>query len=221
MGYDVVLSDKFGSVDHISFATKAEASAFAQNYRKGVYSLEDGVIKDIKIELVNNRPDLSLSANTPLSKPLSNPVQGSVGALNLPDKSIGQGDGKLGSPRAGGRTHKGIDIAAPEGTPVHPVLDGTVIFSDKGSNMEGYKVKVRHMDGTLSIYMHLTGKKMPKKGDQVTTKDQIGEVGRTGNVPEGAQTHLHLQTYNKAGNLVVPNIPQPAPTENQPNTPLP
>ena len=50
--YDVVLYNKFGSVTHHPFQTKAAADQFAAAYRQGVYSLQDGVIKKIEVNRV-------------------------------------------------------------------------------------------------------------------------------------------------------------------------
>jgi murein DD-endopeptidase MepM/ murein hydrolase activator NlpD len=140
-------------------------------------------------------------------------VQGSDGTLNVADPAVGQGDGRFGAPRAGGRSHRGIDIPAPVGTPVRVVQDGQVVFSDRGSDMEGYKVKVRHADGSVSVYMHLDGSRMPSVGQRVSAGTVIGAVGRTGNTPAGAQPHLHLQVYGPDGELHVPNIQKVSPLE--------
>jgi hypothetical protein len=48
--YDVVFDNKWGSVTHHEFATKQEAEKFAAEYRKSVYSLEDGTLKKIEIK---------------------------------------------------------------------------------------------------------------------------------------------------------------------------
>lgn len=154
----------------------------------------------------SNRPDLAVPGSPPLSDPIRNPVQGSNGVLNPANPAVGQGDGRFGAPRAGGRSHRGIDIPAAVGTPVHPVKDGTVIFSGPGSRAEGYKVKVRHADGSVSVYMHLDGQRMPQIGQRVDVNTVIGAVGRTGNVPPDAQPHLHLQVYGPDGDVVVPNL---------------
>jgi len=161
------------------------------------------------------RPDLNVDPNAKVSPPIRNPIQGSFSYITHRNPEVGQGDGRFAAHRGGGkdgdRPHKGIDIAAPLGTPVHPVGEGKVIFSgeDEKDPNAGYKVKVQHKDGSVSIYMHLNGARLPKKGDRVTTNVVIGEVGNTGNAPKGpgAQSHLHLQLYGPDGKtLLVPNI---------------
>jgi murein DD-endopeptidase MepM/ murein hydrolase activator NlpD len=53
------------------------------------------------------------------------------------------------------RPHHGIDYAAPEGTPIWAVADGTVIHRDRAGGF-GNLVKIRHADGYVSYYGHLS-----------------------------------------------------------------
>lgn len=144
---------------------------------------------------------LTMDESAPRSRPIRNPIHTSTGALNPAKPRVGQGDGRFGAPRAGGRTHRGIDI----GTPVHPVQPGRVTFSGSRGRA-GNEVKLQHPDGTTSIYMHLNGQRMPPIGRRVTPSDTIGQVGRSGNVPTGADSHLHLQILGRDGRWLVPNI---------------
>jgi murein DD-endopeptidase MepM/ murein hydrolase activator NlpD len=78
------------------------------------------------------------------------------------------------------RPHRGIDYAAPIGTPVWSVADGVVIErSWKGGN--GNLVQVQHENGYVSSYAHLSryadGLRV---GDRVEQKQVIGYVGQTG-----------------------------------------
>ncbi|MBI5682875.1 MAG: peptidoglycan DD-metalloendopeptidase family protein [Deltaproteobacteria bacterium] len=86
------------------------------------------------------------------------------------------------------RFHRGIDIAAQEGTSVHPAMDGVVIFSGE---KEGYGniVEIRHDNGYLTRYAH-NQKNMVKEGDRVTTSDIIAAVGKTG---RATGPHLHFE----------------------------
>src|SRR5262249_52284812 len=133
-----------------------------------------------------------------------NPIQRSDGTVSPAVPWLRQGDGRFGSGRDGGRFHQGIDIPAPVGTRVHPVNFGKVEFSGWGNANEGYKVRIRHPDGSSSSYMHLDGALLPKEGARVAPWDVIGRVGTTGNVPPGGQPHLHLQVYDSHGTLLIP-----------------
>ncbi len=78
------------------------------------------------------------------------------------------------------RPHTGVDYAAPRGTPVVAVGDGTVIMAAyKGGG--GNSVKVKHNGNYTTGYLHLSryGKGI-KKGVKVTQGQVIGYVGSTG-----------------------------------------
>lgn len=78
------------------------------------------------------------------------------------------------------RPHLGIDYAAPSGTPVSAVADGTVSFSGwKGGN--GRLVVLRHASGYESTYGHLSRfAKGIRSGRRVSQGDVIAYVGSSG-----------------------------------------
>ena len=78
------------------------------------------------------------------------------------------------------RPHQGIDYAAPTGTPVSAVADGTVTFAGwKGGN--GRLVMLKHGGGYLTTYGHLSRfAKGAKRGRRVSQGDVIGYVGSSG-----------------------------------------
>ncbi|MCB9889533.1 MAG: M23 family metallopeptidase [Planctomycetes bacterium] len=140
------------------------------------------------------------------SQPVCNPVRGSRGTLNRRAPSRGQGGGTFGAPRTGGRTHNGIDIRSRPGTGVHSVRPGRVIFSGRGRGGTGNAVVVRHRNGSSSHYYHLQGSHQPRTGTTVRGGQRIGTVGRTGNVPRRADTHLHFELRNSRGRPVEPRL---------------
>lgn len=78
------------------------------------------------------------------------------------------------------RPHFGIDYAAPVGTPVWAVADGTVIFRGRAGGF-GRLVKVRHTNGYVSYYAHLSRfEKGLHVGKVVRQKEVIGYVGSSG-----------------------------------------
>ncbi len=78
------------------------------------------------------------------------------------------------------RPHHGIDYAAPEGTPIWAVADGTVIHTGRAGGF-GNLVKIRHSDGYVSYYGHLSRYAGGiAKGQRVRQKQVIGYVGHTG-----------------------------------------
>ena len=78
------------------------------------------------------------------------------------------------------RPHHGIDYAAPTGTPVWAVADGTVVYRARMGGF-GNLVKIRHRTGVESLYAHLSRyAKNLKVGQTVRQKQVIGYVGSTG-----------------------------------------
>jgi len=78
------------------------------------------------------------------------------------------------------RPHHGIDYAAPLGTPVFAVASGEVIY-DGWAGGFGNLVKIRHADGYVSYYGHLSRfAEGLHPGQPVSQKQVIGYVGSTG-----------------------------------------
>jgi murein DD-endopeptidase MepM/ murein hydrolase activator NlpD len=78
------------------------------------------------------------------------------------------------------RPHFGVDYAAPAGTPVVAVGDGTVITRGWGGG-GGNTIKIRHDNGCMTGYMHLKGfAKGVSLGGRIQQGELIGWVGSTG-----------------------------------------
>lgn len=78
------------------------------------------------------------------------------------------------------KAHTGVDYAAPMGTPVHALGDGTVLSAGWGGG-GGNTVKIRHNSVYTTAYLHLRGfAKGIKAGVRVHQGDVIGYVGSTG-----------------------------------------
>ncbi|MDI7260258.1 MAG: M23 family metallopeptidase [Thermodesulfobacteriota bacterium] len=76
--------------------------------------------------------------------------------------------------------HYGVDYAAPSGTPVWAVADGTVVSCGWGGGF-GKQVVIRHPNGYMTYYGHLSGYGPGiRKGVRVNQKQVIGYVGSTG-----------------------------------------
>jgi murein DD-endopeptidase MepM/ murein hydrolase activator NlpD len=86
------------------------------------------------------------------------------------------------------RAHKGVDYAAPVGTPVRTVGDGTVDFAG-WQNGYGNVVQIQHSNERSTLYAHLSRIEV-KKGQRVEQGQQIGAVGMTGWT---TGPHLHFE----------------------------
>src|SRR5215470_10397998 len=86
------------------------------------------------------------------------------------------------------RSHQGIDIKAPTGTPIHAAAAGTVVFSGRESSY-GRTVKIAHSNGLSTVYAHNSAN-FVKSGDKVKTGAVIGAVGHTGHA---TTNHLHFE----------------------------
>ena len=108
------------------------------------------------------------------------------------------GSGEMGWPLDGGwisdtfisdRNHKGLDIAANEGTDIYAAADGVVISAGWNSGGYGYMVQIDHLNGYQTVYGHMSS--VFAVENQTVTKGQlIGAVGDTGN---SYGSHLHFE----------------------------
>lgn len=105
------------------------------------------------------------------------------------------------------RPHLGVDYAAPAGTPVSTVGDGTVIFAGrKGPN--GNLVIVRHPNGYTTSYGHLARiKKGIRRRAEVRQGDVIGTVGSTG-LSTGPHLDYRIRRNGTFLNPLAVNLPR-------------
>ena len=79
------------------------------------------------------------------------------------------------------RPHLAIDYAAPIGTPISTIGDGTVIYAGWDNNGYGNYIKIRHPNNYITAYGHLSRfAKGLKNGEKVKQGEIIGYVGSTG-----------------------------------------
>lgn len=84
--------------------------------------------------------------------------------------------------------HQGVDFAAPQGTPVVAVADGTVVHAGRNGGY-GNLVVVDHGGGVTTYYAHLSAFSV-QEGGKVERGQEIGQVGSTG---RSTGPHLHYE----------------------------
>lgn len=97
-------------------------------------------------------------------------------------------------------SHRGIDMAwnskqGGKNVPVYAVDDGVVYSTkdnDKSGKSWGNFVKIKHNDGTYTLYAHLRDGIKVKTGQKVKQGDQVGNMGNTG---KSGGNHLHYEVY--------------------------
>lgn len=95
--------------------------------------------------------------------------------------------------RRNGHPHDGIDISAPEGTPIYAAADGRVIYSGDGVRGYGNLIIIKHEGFYATVYAH-NSENLVEKGDFVEKGQMIGRVGQTG---RASGPHLHFEVrYN-------------------------
>lgn len=86
--------------------------------------------------------------------------------------------------------HKGVDIAAPHGSPIYAAADGVVVES-AWSYSKGNYIVIRHDSNYETAYFHMS-KRMVETGKTVQAGDRIGSEGNTG-ISFGP--HLHFEVH--------------------------
>lgn len=88
------------------------------------------------------------------------------------------------------RYHTGVDLTAPNGTPIRAAGPGVVVASDGGS-WAGNHVVILHADGSRTLYAHMSAK-VVQPGTLVHAGQLIGYVGMTG---RAFGYHCHFEYY--------------------------
>jgi murein DD-endopeptidase MepM/ murein hydrolase activator NlpD len=110
--------------------------------------------------------------------PVIGPISGVFGSQRILN-------GKPKSP------HRGVDVAAPEGTPVDAMLAGVVTVAALDMYFTGGTVMVDHGHGLQSLYAHLSSVDV-EVGKMLRKGETLGRIGATG---RATGPHLHLSLY--------------------------
>ncbi|MGE5209701.1 MAG: peptidoglycan DD-metalloendopeptidase family protein [Acidobacteriota bacterium] len=133
------------------------------------------------------------AAPVPASPPPSNAGSGIVCPVAGP-RAFGD---TWGAARSGGRSHEGVDMMSPGGTPLVAVESGSVQF--KTTRLGGNSVWLNGNSGTRYFYAHLSAWEGSSRS--VSQGEVIGYVGATGNT---TANHLHFEIHPGGGRAVNP-----------------
>ena len=141
----------------------------------------------------------SLDNGTGIAMPAARPSVSVPSRSPLAAMTLTSGYGMRNHPVLGGRrNHKGLDLAAPMGTPVYAPADGLVARADWFSSYGNY-IQLEHGGELQTRFGHLSGFAV-HAGDTVHKGDLIGYVGSTG---RSTGPHLHYEV-RVAGEAVDP-----------------
>jgi len=95
-----------------------------------------------------------------------------------------------------GRMHKGIDCAAPSGTPIYASKGGTVIFASSDGSGYGTYAIVDHGGGYTTLYGHMSSLSV-RSGQSVSQGSYLGAMGCTGSCT-GPHVHFEVRVNGTA-----------------------
>jgi murein DD-endopeptidase MepM/ murein hydrolase activator NlpD len=184
---------------------KDENSVSDDSYYKSLSTFEE--LQRVALDGISTPTeglDRSLGGRATLG-PLVNLVDSEVNGANMPDMwpvmgPINSGFGQREDPVLGngeGEFHKGVDIGAIDGTPVHAPASGRVVKAGMGTGY-GREIMIDHGNGIATVYGHLSGFNVVA-GQSVVKGEVIGYVGHTGRVT-GPHLHYEVQVHGTAVN---------------------
>ncbi|MDH3732607.1 MAG: M23 family metallopeptidase [Gemmatimonadota bacterium] len=175
---DVFRLSADGSTDHVAYTHEGDRALEFEPSSEGDFLIrvQAELLQDVRVTL--------------------RIVKAAVLAFPVLDHDTGDIQSFFGASRdAGRRSHHGVDIFAPRGTPVLAVSEGVV--SRVGDQRLGGKVVwVRdNARGTSQYYAHLD-EQLVERGRRVQAGDTLGLVGNTGNA-RTTPPHLHFGLYRR------------------------
>ncbi|MFT4744980.1 MAG: murein DD-endopeptidase MepM/ murein hydrolase activator NlpD [Nitriliruptoraceae bacterium] len=151
-------------------------------------SSASGAMFGVAGSATNSRGAATLSAASLFSSG-SGPFAGHVATVSPVEGAVSSNFGPRVHPITGQRRdHDGLDIAAPTGTSVRAITDGTVVRAENAGGY-GLLVEVDHGNGVITRYAHLSSIDV-EVGQRLGVGGHLGAVGSTG---RSTGPHLHVE----------------------------
>jgi murein DD-endopeptidase MepM/ murein hydrolase activator NlpD len=109
--------------------------------------------------------------------------------------NFGGASARFGAGRSG-HAHQGQDVFASCGTPMYAAHPGNVKVRAYQGSGAGHYIVIDGLDGTDTIYMHMTTASWAQVGTLLYAGQQIGTVGQSGNA---SGCHLHFEHWTPPG----------------------
>lgn len=166
-------------------------SAQAQRITSTKQLNPDYVRGDVDVQNIGKSRDSNSSLRTKIKR-LDNDVVDDLVIPILFGVALDDITENFGDPRGGGtRSHEGLDMLAPRGTPVISPTEAVVLRVGVGPSSGKYVSTANPGDETF-VYMHLDEAANLRAGDTLRKGEVIGFVGDTGNA-KGGTPHLHFE----------------------------
>ncbi|WP_319942384.1 M23 family metallopeptidase [Nocardia aurantia] len=188
---------ELGATQRVPIAYGVENQAAPESARRYLDAIDNGErIRESQVVAAASRATLERAKAEAAAAAAGRPAPWLPGPATLP--GIAPSLGGYALPARGvftsgygnrwGTFHYGIDIAAPIGSPIYAVADGTVIDAGPAQGF-GLWVRIRHDDGTITVYGHMYDFSV-SVGERVHAGEQIARVGNRG---DSTGPHLHFE----------------------------
>ena len=153
-----------------------------------------GIARLIEDSMPADQADESAEPKAPKGpqspKRLQSPHSPNIPQLGLPgDGDVTSGFGRRSDPINGGsKYHTGVDLRAPEGSPIKVAADGVVKTAGQRGGY-GNAVEIDHGNGLSTLYAHAS-ELLVTKGQKVSEGQPVGRAGMTG---RATGPHLHFE----------------------------
>ena len=182
---DQEYNEKLDEEASISASIQASIDASIEESKWIQQSIRESIEESIRLEQAT-KPTAS-TGNKPQYGSPDNP-SGTVWLVPCTYSRVSSPFGYRWHPTTGEYSmHKGVDLAAPKGTPIYATRSGYVNVATYHSTAGNY-VTINHRDGYTSVYMHMTHY-IVSPGQEIKAGQLIGYVGSTG---RSTGPHLHF-----------------------------